>query len=103
MNRITANPTREYSWNFPDISGGIETSSSLNSGFSPPVCPQVGISQTSVVGLRHINNAFSILLITKFFCWNFPDISGGIETSGWVVEGYGFDVELEFPRHQWWD
>ena len=62
-------------WNFPDISGGIETAEVIFEWIYGKVV--VGISQTSVVGLRQSKDC--------------PRLS------------FGFDTLLEFPRHQWWD
>ena len=115
-------------WNFPDISGEIETL--YNSGIGLPLPQGVGISQTSVVGLRLHIHAF-VRGIFWVLSWNFPDISGGIETpslsreknqkkataswnfpdiSGGIetfnsrrIAGEANKPQLEFPRHQWWD
>ena len=85
MSRVDSVFVNRVGWNFPDISGGIET---LNIRRYRMTLDKVGISQTSVVGLR-LNKVCDHPHENYQLCWNFPDISGGIETTSepWTVQG----------------
>ena len=89
-----------YCWNFPDISGGIETYLLVFLISLPTIAswnfPDISGGIETLAGR---SNYYS-----HYYSWNFPDISGGIETLERLKYGsVALGVMLEFPRHQWWD